>query len=91
MEAKDTIEVFEHLHLNRFLDEDGYFVHSCIGKVYLQAGRYSTPCRIYGIYAEIYINGNTRIVYAENGLPYRADLKVGTLDEKGYFHFDPAK
>lgn len=91
MEAKDTIEVFKNLHLNRFIDEDGYFVHSGIVQVYLQAGRYSTPCRICGVYAEIYINGNTRIVYAENGLPYRAVLKVGTLDERGYFHFDPAK
>ena len=91
MEAKNTIEVFKNLHLNRFIDENGYFVHSGIVQVYLQAGRYSTPCRICGIYAEIYINGDTRIVYAENGLPYRADLKVGTLDERGYFHFDPAK
>ena len=91
MEAKNTIEVFKNLHLNRFIDEDGYFVHSGIVQVYLQAGRYSTPCRICGVYAEIYINGDTRIVYAENGLPYRADLKVGTLDERGYFHFDPAK
>ena len=74
----------------QFLDKDGYFIFPGIVQVYLQAGRYSTPCRICGIYAEIYINGDTRLVYAENELPCRADLKVGTLDSDGYFHFDPA-
>ena len=83
-----TKEHYKHLDGVQLLDRDGYFLAG-ITSVYLQSGRYSTPCRIYGEYAEIYINGDTRCIYAESDLTYRAEWKVGTLDKDGYFHYAP--
>ena len=87
MDIKDKLAQFKALDGNRFIDEDKYIVSPYIVQVYMQAGRYSHPCRICGIYAELYINGDKRRVFIENGTPYRADLEIGTIDTKGYFHY----
>lgn len=78
---------FKCLDGDRFIDDELYILHPAIVQVYIQSGRYSFPCHIFGIYAELYINGSSRAVFIENGLALRADFKVGTIDEHGYFHY----
>ena len=87
MDLKKKLAQFKAMDGERFIDDDLYIVNPAIVQEYLQAGRYSFPCHICGIYAEVYVNGLDRAVYIENGLPYRAEFKVGTLDEHGYFHY----
>ena len=89
MDFKTKLARFKAMDGERFLDDEGFFIHPAIVQVHLQAGRYSHPCRVCGIYAELYITDYCRSVYIEkeNGLQYRAELKVGTLDEHGYFHY----
>lgn len=87
MDIKKKLAQFKAMDGERFLDDEGFIIHPAIVQVYLQAGRYSHPCRISGIYAELYITDYCRSVYIENGISYRADFKVGTLNEHGYFHY----
>ena len=87
MDFKKKLARFKAMDGERFLDDDLYIVNPAIVQVYLQSGRYSFPCHICGIYSELYVDKDRRSVYIENGLPYRAEFKVGTLDEHGYFHY----
>lgn len=89
MDLKKKLAQFKALDGERFLDDELFFIHPAVSQVYLQAGRYSHPCRVCGIYAELYITDYCRSVYIEkeSGLPYHAEFKVGTLDEHGYFHY----
>lgn len=87
MDLKKKLAQFKAMDGERFIDDELYIVNRAIVQVYLQAGRYSFPCHICGIYSELYVDKDRRSVYIENGLPYRAEFKVGTLDEHGYFHY----
>lgn len=86
---EDHLTIFANLDGVRFLDQKGDFCYPGIEQVYSDSRPHAPPCFICGIYSEIYISGDTRLVYAESDQPYRADFKVGTLDKDGYFHFDP--
>lgn len=87
MDLKKKLAQFKAMDGERFIDDGLYIVHPAIVQVYIQAGRYSFPCHICGIYSELYVNKYRRSVYIENGLPNRAEFKVGTIDEHGYFHY----
>ena len=87
MDFRKKLAQFKAMDGERFIDDELYIVNPAIVQEYLQAGRYSFPCHICGIYSELYVNKYHRSVYIENGLPYRAEFKVGTLDEHGYFHY----
>ena len=87
MNLKKKLEQFKAMDGERFIDDDLYIVNPAIVQVYLQSGRYSTPCHICGIYSELYVNKDRRAVYIENGIPNRAEFKVGIIDEHGYFHY----
>ena len=89
MDFKTKMARFKALDGERIIDDDLFIIHPSVVQVYLQAGIYSHPCFICGIYAELYIRGNCRSVYIEdkNALPYRVEFKVGDLDEHGYFHY----
>lgn len=87
MDFKKKLAQFKSMDGERFIDDDLYIVHPAIVQVYLQSGAFSNPCHICGIYSELYINKDRRSVYIEKGIKNRAEFKVGTIDEHGYFHY----